>query len=139
MNKLDAVVDTSIAVPLLVISHEAHRFVVQAVGKLRLALAAHSLAETYSVLTRLPGDARLDLADAASLLDRNFTAVLAPKAASLTAVHSLCAELGIGGGATYDALVALAARDHRLRLLTRDRRAQATYQQLGVDYQLVER
>jgi len=48
------------------------------------------LAETYSVLTRLPGDA------------------------------------------TYDGLVALAAREHGAILVTRDARARSTYEALGV-------
>jgi hypothetical protein len=32
----------------------------------------HTLAETYSVLTRLPGDARVHPADAVVLIDENF-------------------------------------------------------------------
>lgn len=48
----DVVLDTSVAVPLLVTSHVAHRAVSG-------ALAGHALHETYAVLTRLPGDARV--------------------------------------------------------------------------------
>nr|WP_248838596.1 hypothetical protein [Frankia sp. AgKG'84/4] len=40
------------------------------------ALSGHALAETYSVLTRMPGDARLSGPDAARLLDVRFTAPL---------------------------------------------------------------
>ena len=50
--------DTSVAVPLLMRSHQAHSTVVAALSGRHLVLTAHSLAETYSVLTRLPGDAR---------------------------------------------------------------------------------
>lgn len=46
-------------------------------------------------------------------------------------------RLGIGGGAAYDALVAATARHHDLVLLTRDRRARATYDGLGVPYRFV--
>jgi hypothetical protein len=42
------------------------------------------------------------------------------------------------GGATYDALVAAAARANGRRLLTRDRRAERTYRSIEVDYQFVE-
>jgi toxin FitB len=51
-------VDTSVAVPLLMSSHHAHPVIAAwAMGR-SLGLSGHALAETYSVLTRLPGDAR---------------------------------------------------------------------------------
>ena len=40
--------------------------------------------------------------------------------------------LGIAGGAVYDALVALAALEHGADLATRDARAKATYDVIGV-------
>ncbi len=51
-------VDTSVAVPLLVRSHRDHNRspLVERPG---ITLSGRALAETYSVLTRLPGDARL--------------------------------------------------------------------------------
>ena len=48
-------IDTSVAVPLLVATHNAHRDVVCWQESRTLALSGHALAETYSVLTRLPG------------------------------------------------------------------------------------
>lgn len=116
---MNAAIDTSVAVPLLVTSHEAHATVMQVVGGLELALPEHALIETYSVLTRLPGDARVELEDAAKLLDMNFRDVLAPRRKSVTAIHRFCA--------VHDALVAMAAKDHDVLLLTRDKRASATY------------
>ena len=50
--------DTSVAIPYLVQSHEHHRAVTQWLRGRELRLAGHALVETYSVLTRLPGDAR---------------------------------------------------------------------------------
>ena len=52
-------VDTSVAVPLLVRSHHDHADVVRWWNGQEIALSGHALVETYSVLTRLPGDARL--------------------------------------------------------------------------------
>lgn len=43
----------------------------------------------------------------------------------------------IGGGAVYDALVALTAREASATLLTADRRAITTYRLLMVDHELV--
>jgi predicted nucleic acid-binding protein len=42
-------------------------------------------------------------------------------------------RLGIAGGAVYDALVALAAKEHGAALATRDARARGTYDAVGVE------
>ncbi len=47
------------------------------------------------------------------------------------------AQLGIGGGAVYDALVGAAARRAGTRLLTADGRALPTYETLGVNVERV--
>jgi predicted nucleic acid-binding protein len=124
--------DTSAAVPLLVRSHRAHSAVRRSVAGRQSVLTRHSLAETYSVLTRLPGDARLAPGDAVWLIESNFGVPLAAADAELEALPALLAPLGIAGGAVYDALVALAARAAPAPLLTRDARAIATYRALGV-------
>jgi len=41
-------------------------------------------------------------------------------------------RLGIAGGAVYDALVALAAKEHGAALATRDARPRSTYDGVGV-------
>ncbi len=42
------------------------------------------------------------------------------------------AAIGVTGGAVHDALVGQAAKDHGLPLATRDARARATYEALGL-------
>ena len=102
----------------------------------QLGLGGHALAETYSVLTRLPGDARVDPADAVALIDENFQSFpLGARAAR--AAHREFARRGIAGGATYDGLVALAAREHGAVLVTRDMRARSTYEALGVNTEVL--
>lgn len=130
-------VDTSVAVPFLLLRHEAHGLVRERLADDDPVLTGHSLAETYSVLTRLPGDARLAPADAAVLLSEAFGDAVLPEPESLTALPSRLAPLRIAGGAVYDALVAVAARDRGLPLATRDGRAEATYRTLGVDVRLI--
>jgi len=93
--------------------------------------------ETYSVLTRLPGDARLAAADAARLLDARFAAPLTLSGPPAGKVHATLSRLGIAGGAVYDGLVALAAQEHGLALATRDARARGTYDAVGVKVILV--
>lgn len=125
-------VDASVAIPLLVRSHQHHPEVVRWWDGQELALSGHALAETYSVLTRLPGDARLTAADAARLLDERFATPLTLSPGQTRAVHTALSRLGIAGGAVYDGLVALAAKDHGVSLATRDARARGTYDAVGV-------
>lgn len=66
--------DTSAAVALVLEDHAAHAATVAAVRGCRLGLAGHAWFETYSVLTRLPGDLRRSPADAERLLAHNFPA-----------------------------------------------------------------
>jgi predicted nucleic acid-binding protein len=133
----DVVLDTSAAVPLLVASHVAHRSVSSAVGDRAAALAGHAFHETYAVLTRLPGDARLAPADAVRLLGARFETAAVLDARSVRAAPAVLAAAGVAGGATYDGLVALAARSAGLPLATRDRRAQGTYRLLGVAVEML--
>jgi predicted nucleic acid-binding protein len=130
-------VDTSVAVPPLVRSHQHHADVVRWWNGQELALSGHALAETYSVLTRLPGDARLAADDAARLLDARFAAPVVLGGTAAKQVHNMLSRLGIAGGAVYDALVALAAAEHGLPLATRDARARGTYDAVGAKVILV--
>jgi predicted nucleic acid-binding protein len=125
-------IDTSVAIPLLVARHSAHGAVVRWWDGRSLALSGHALAETYSVLTRLPGDLRLTPADGARLLRERFDPPLALAAETSAELVSRLSERDIAGGAVYDALVGLAAIEHGVELGTRDARARATYDALGV-------
>lgn len=131
------VLDTSAAVPLLFSSHDAHRVVTYYLGKRTVSIAVHSALETYSVLTRLPGDARHAPADAALLLADRFGTPVALDHEIAAGLVGDFARLGIAGGAVYDALIAVTAKAAGGVLLTRDRRAAATYAQLAVDCELI--
>lgn len=129
--------DTSVAIPLLVQSHLDHAAVVQWWGGREVALSGHAVAETYSVLTRLPGDLRLLPADAAQLLRERFAKPLTLPARTAARLPEVLARLDVSGGAVYDALVALAAAEHDAELATRDARARATYEAVGVRVHVV--
>lgn len=88
--------------------------------------------ETYSVLTRLPGDLRVAPADAARLLHERFAQPLLLGPEEAKRLPDVLSQLGIAGGAVFDALVALAAVEHGAELVTRDARARSTYETVGV-------
>jgi predicted nucleic acid-binding protein len=130
-------VDTSVAVALVVADHEHHDETFRKLRGRPLGLAGHAAFETFSVLTRLPPPARRTPATVARLLAGTFpeSRFLGARAAA-----SLLAELataGIAGGAVYDALVGAAATEHGLTLATRDRRALEVYRALDVDVELL--
>jgi predicted nucleic acid-binding protein len=78
----------------------------------RLVVAAHALVEAYSVLTRLPSPHRLAPADAWALLKTNFVSLARlatlPGTAHVALLDGLAAD-GLGGGRSYDALIAASA------------------------------
>ena len=131
MTKLG--LDTSVAIPLLVQTHVSHAEVTAWWAGREVALSGHALAETYSVLTRLPGDLRLTPTDAALLIKDRFAAPLILGSRTSRRLPAIFSQLGIAGGAVYDALVGLAAVENGATLATRDNRARATYEIVGAD------
>jgi predicted nucleic acid-binding protein len=134
----DLLVDTSVAVALSVADHTHHDVVFEALSGRRLGLAGHAAFETYSVLTRMPPPARLTPAAALRVLRTNFphTRFLGPQSAA-----ELLASLpghGLAGGSVYDALVGAVAKEHRIPLGTRDRRAAHTYRALDLEVEFVD-
>ena len=85
----------------------------------KLVLAAHSLAEAFSVLTRLPEPHRLRPNDALALIEANWggTGLVALTGPDYRATLRRCRDVGIGGGAVYDALIATCARKARVATL----------------------
>jgi predicted nucleic acid-binding protein len=130
-------VDTSVAIPLLVATHTAHAAVSRWWDGREIALSGHALPETYSVLTRLPGDLRLAPADAARLIAERFAEPLLTGPDVARRLPELLGGLGIAGGAVSDALVALAAQEHGVQLATRDARAKPTYELVGASVVIV--
>jgi predicted nucleic acid-binding protein len=129
--------DTSVAIPLLVQTHRAHSAVVAWWKGRDVALSGHALVETYSVLTRLPGDLRLAPGDAARLLSSRFAAPLPLDPSDADHLPEVLASFGIAGGAVYDAIVGLAAAKNGCVLATRDARAKITYEAVGVEIEVV--
>ena len=104
-------------VALICAWHQDHAAVVSALDERldaggTLLLAAHALAEAYSVLTRLPSPHRLAATAALELLNANFgklrTVALGP--ADYWGVLRSAPGHAVAGGRTYDALIAACAR-----------------------------
>jgi predicted nucleic acid-binding protein len=119
-----ALMETSCLVALIVATHPArprvlpwHQQVVR--GEIQGVLAAHTLAETFSVLTRMPLIPRISPAIAWEAIKRNTARyrVMALTAREYSRVLGDLAARSIGGGPTYDALIAAVARKADVDLL----------------------
>lgn len=67
------------------------------------------------------------------MIDERFAAPLLLGRRTLRRLPSIFGELGIAGGAVYDALVGLAAVENGVALATRDDRARGTYELIGAE------
>jgi len=94
-------------------------------------MSGHAAVELLSVLTRLPPPNRLTPVAALRLEQTNFPESRFLAATDMEDLLREFVEAGLAGGALYDGLVGAAARQHQLRLITCDRRAEPTYRMLG--------
>jgi predicted nucleic acid-binding protein len=129
--------DTSAAMAKVDLDNPLHPAIEAAVAGRRLGLSGHAAFEFFSVVTRLPPPKRQSEAATARLMAREFPESRWGSAEAAARLVDEFAAEGVGGGAVYDALVAAAAREHGLVLVSCDVRARATYAAMGVDYLLV--
>jgi predicted nucleic acid-binding protein len=130
-------VDTSAALALVQRENPFHRAAMDRLLSCRRGMSGHAAVELLSVLTRLPSPHRLSPAVAIRLEDTNFPESRFLSATDTKRVLKEMADVGLAGGAFYDGLVGATARQHKLSLVTCDRRAEPTYRLLGVEYELL--
>jgi len=130
--------DTSVVVAAFASWHEGHAVARRTLQERSVRLPGHVLIETYSVLTRMPPPFRAAAPVVAEFLQRRFPdpPLVLPPVAHRSLAQRL-AERGVTGGAAYDALVAATTAEAGALLLSRDRRAVATYEALGAPYDLI--
>jgi predicted nucleic acid-binding protein len=128
--------DTSVLVPTFLGDHEHHEASLDAFlrfGKHQACCAAHSLAEVYATLTRMPGKYRVSCEQAMLFLAeirQRLTLVALDEEEYYTAIEQASA-LGVMGGTVYDALLARCALKARAdTLYTWNLRH---FQQLGLE------
>ena len=129
--------DTSLVLAALLQDHPAHETASEALASCTTTIS-HVLAETYSVLTRLPAPHRVEAPTAATVIDERLPSTyFTLQASNYAGAPKRLAAVGIDGGATYDGLIALTALEYELELLSRDTRAARTYRALGARFQLL--
>lgn len=93
--------------------HAGYAWLSQAkAGAFEFVVSGHSLAEIYSVLTRMPRTPRISPAEAWQLLADNVTSVaqiVTLTGADYVALVRQLSKQGVAGGPVYDAIIAKAA------------------------------
>ena len=138
-NAEHVLVDTSAALALVQRENPFHQAAKDRILSCWRGMSGHAAVEFLSVLTRLPPPQRLSPATALRVEMTNFPASRFLSAAATAAVLEEFAAAGLAGGALYDGLVGTAAREHRLTLITCDKRAEPTYRALGVTCEVLRR
>ena len=114
---MKVMLDTSVLVAAMVEAHPMHARAFPWMKRahergFELVVAGHSLAETYAVMSALPVSPRIGPGTAWRLIKDNVlscASVVSLSAREYRLTLSRAAELGIAGGAVYDALIARAA------------------------------
>jgi predicted nucleic acid-binding protein len=123
-------------------SHPFHDPALDALAEVRDGgrLITHTLAESFAVLTAPAGPYRVAGASVIVYLDQFLAGrqAAAIPAGAYSEAMALLSESGSSGGAIYDALIALAAREAGLTLVSLDRRARSTYELCGVEVSLLD-
>jgi len=133
--------DTSVLVAGFHPGHPRHAAAVPALVDVKAGggLIAHTMAETYAVLSSPSGPFRVEPATVVAYLDQ-FLAGSDPiqhQPGSYREALDLLGERNQPGGAVYDALIGLAARDAGATLVSFDRRAEPTYAACGVEAKML--
>jgi len=130
-------VDTSVVVAAFASWHEQHEAADRVVVR-GARLVAHCALEAYSVLTRLPPPHRAPAGLVRDFLQARFPEpYLTLNAARHRDLVPRFVDLGIAGGATYDALISATAAHAGATLVSCDRRAANTYERFGVRVELL--
>jgi predicted nucleic acid-binding protein len=128
--------DASVLVPALLASHEFHEACHESAGLIDSAIG-HALIETYAVLTRLPQPYTVPPVQASTALRSYHANVLVLPGDEVPDAIDRFVIARASGGASYDALIAVTAKQHGATLLTRDERAAEIYERLGTDVRWV--
>jgi predicted nucleic acid-binding protein len=133
--------DSSVLVAGFVAGHRFHEAAASALVEVRSGgcLVAHTMAETYAVLSAPGGAYRAEPDAVVAYLDQfvESTSPIQPQPNAYGEALDLLAREGRVGGAIYDALIALATRDAEATLVSLDRRAEKIYELCGVEARLL--
>ena len=133
--------DSSVLVAGFLPDHDFYDAADTALSKVRVdgCLIAHTMAETFAVLSGPAGVYQATPESVVAYLDALLgkSSPLQPRPDTYREAIELLSSNGRGGGAIYDALIALAARDAGAQLVSLDGRAAKIYDLCRVEARLL--
>lgn len=133
--------DTSVLVAGFHPGHPHHAAAVPALVEVKASgqLVAHTMAEAYSVLSSPSGPFRSEPDVVVAYLEQFLEGSdpIPHRSGSYREALGLLGARNQPGAAVFDALIALAARDADVTLVSLDRRAERTYAACGVEVRLL--
>ena len=131
--------DSSVVVASIARWHVAHQQARAALAGMDARLPAHAAIETTSTLSRMPEGQRMSAPLVLEALRRDFPKKwLALSAKDQQSYLEKAVANELRGGTLYDALIAATAAKHGATLISADRRAQPTYEAMGVQAQFID-
>jgi predicted nucleic acid-binding protein len=113
-----ALFDTSVIIAVLLPKHPSHapcfaQLQAAELNQIQGYLSTHSLAEVYSVMTRIPSQPRISPQEAQLLLERclQYLKAVPLETADYRAVIAQMITLNLPGGGIFDALIAQSVAD----------------------------
>lgn len=129
--------DSSVLIPSLQVGHPNHQETRRVLNRRHLRIIGHVALETFATMTSAAYKPRTSPSASAAAIAQLDSSPLAPSAQGYVDLMTEAGASGLIGGAIYDALIAITARQHNARLISRDVRAAATYKALGVDLEML--
>jgi len=129
--------DSSVLIPALQVGHPNHEEARKVLSRRQLRITGHVELETFAAMSSAAYKPRTSPSAAATAIAQLDSS---PLTLSPQGYLDLIEKAGKGrlmGGAIYDALIAITAAQHGARLISRDKRAAATYKALGVDLEML--
>ena len=129
--------DSSVLIPALQVGHPNHEEARKVLSRRQLKITGHVALETFAAMSSAAYKPRTSPSAAAAAIARLDASPLTLSPQGYIDLIGKAGEGGLLGGAIYDALIAITATQHGARLISRDKRAAATYKALGVDLEML--
>jgi predicted nucleic acid-binding protein len=134
--------DTSVLIAGFMPDHPSYGVAEAALTEVREdgRLIAHTMAETYAVLSGAADVFRVEPGVVVAYLDEFLegSAPIQPRPDACREALEILSGSRRGGAPVYDALIALTARDAGATLISLDRRAKPTYELCGVEFRFLD-
>lgn len=128
---------SSVLIPALQVGHPNREEARKVLSRRQLRITGHVALETFAAMSSAAYKPRTSPSAAAAAIAQLDASPLTLSPQGHVDLIEKAGERGLMGGAIHEALIAITAAQHGARLISRDKRAAATYKALGVDLEML--